>query len=909
MARPLPRRLAALALAALAACSGSSSDSTASTTVSGNAGLGANVDVFTDAYGVPHVYASSDEDGAFAMGYLHARDRMFQMDFLRRAGRGRLAEMFSPAAVEQDVAIRTVFTAPSPAPNGSYRIEDVIAAALSPGFRGVLERYADGVNRFLQDAATGANGARLSFEYQGVQAADPAHPYAITPWTVEDTLGVMRILTFQLSESLQTEINFGQVAQAALAACGATPPAQCPAYGLFVDMTRYAPAAEAYVLPPATAVRAAPAVPAAFAPALRDALAQAGELARLARSVPGRERAGSNNWVVGPSRTAGGHVLVANDPHLSLSSPPNFHLVELQTPTRQVGGVAFPGAPVVEIGHNDRIGWGDTVAYHDVTDVYWFPAGAGGLPVTPPGVTPGQVPETIPVRGGSPVTSGVLLVPGYGPAVGSAGGLVLTARWTGQEASNEMEAFFDLNAARNVDEAFTALGKFQVGAQNFVVGDVDGNIGYYPHAYVPVRRAGCFGQRLVGGQPSLVVPWAPMPGFDGSCDWTGRIADADLPQAKNPARGYLVTANNDIVGVTAANNPLAVPHYLAAAYDLGYRAKRAEQRLTEKATGYTLDDMTSAQADDYSLFAEDLVPALLAWYADPAVAAAIEAKGLGPAVGLLQAWAAAGNPQRYRTPTGLAGHAPTSAPVTDARVREAASASMLFHALVPRLARRILDDELSTVSVGGQPLSVNALGRLLDDQQAARYLSALAAYAKGGTPSVPLATGTALCDDVTTPGTVETCAQQAVAALDDTVGFLAQAGVFGTRSPADWLWGRKHRLYLSNTLANVGIHDLDVGPYANDGGLHTVDVANFSWSDDGADGYVQRSGPNVRFTAELAPGAIRWRAVIPGGQVGYPTDPHFIDQLPLWLDNAPGDQTWGRAAAEKAAVSHLVFSK
>jgi penicillin amidase len=894
-------------MALLGACAESAPSG--ATTVPLNPALSSNVDVYYDAYGIPHVYAATDEDAAYALGYVQARDRMFQMDFLRRAGRGRLSEMFGAAAVSQDVAIRTVFTSQAAAPNGSHRIEDVIAATLTPAFRTLLQRYAEGVNRFLQDAQTGANGARLSYEYAGIQASDPAHPYVITPWTVEDTLGIQRILTFQLSESLQTEINFGQVAQAAVAACGATPPQQCPAFGLFTDLTRYAPAAEAYILPPATPVRAVPSAGAAFARGMGDALARAQELAALARSVPGIAKAGSNNWVIGPSRTASGHVLVANDPHLSLSSPANFHLVEIGTPTRQVGGVAFPGAPVVEIGHNDRIGWGDTVAYYDVTDVYYFPAGPGGLPVTPPGVTPVQVAETIQVRGADPVTAGVLLVPGYGAAVGSAGGLVLTARWTGQEASNELEAFYDLNAAKSVDEAFAALAKFQVGAQNFVIGDVEGNIGYDPHAYVPVRRAGCVGNRLVGGQPQLVVPWAPMPGFDGSCDWTGRIADADLPQARNPARGYLVTANNDIVGVTAANNPLAVANYLSAGYDLGYRAQRIEQRLAAKSSGFTLDDMTSTQADNHSLFAEDLVPALLAWYADPAVAGEISAKGLGPAVGLLQAWADAANPQRYRTPTGLSGHSPTSAPAPDAKVREAASASMLFHALAPRLSRRILDDELSTLSVGGAPLSVDRISALLDGQQIAKYLSALAAYAKGGAPRIPLATGPALCDDVTTAGTVETCAQQAVAALDDAVKFLAQASVFGSTSPGDWLWGRKHRLYLSNTLAAVGVHDLDVGPYANDGGLWTVDVANFSWSDDGEDGFVQGSGPNVRTSVELAPGAIRWRAVIPGGEVGYPTDPNALDQLPLWLDNAPGDQTWGRAAAEKAAVRHVVLAK
>jgi penicillin amidase len=916
MSRPFRRRLLAAALGAvvaLAACEDTTS--APSITVGGNPALSASVDVDYDSYGVPHVHASSDDDAAYALGYVHARDRMFQMDFLRRAARGRLAEMLGPQAVPQDVTIRTLFTAQSAAPGGSRRIEDVIAATLSPALRTFLQRYADGVNRYLQDLQQGANGVLMPVEYIGIQGQDPAHPYAISPWAIEDTLAIGRILTFQLSGSLSEEINFGQIAQAAVAACGATPPAQCPAYGLFTDLTRYAPAANAFPLPPVTAQRlakpaAAPVLPGNAA----EALARASELAARLGLPTGVDRAGSNNWVVGPSRTASGHPLVANDPHLSLSSPPNFQIAQVTTPTREVAGVAFPGTPVIQIGHNGRIGWGATVAGYDVTDVYWFPAGAGGLPVTPPDVTPIQVPETIQVRGAAPVNQVVLLLPKYGPVVGTAGGLVLSARWTGQEASNELEAFYDLNAARSVDEAFAALAKFQVGAQNFVVGDVDGNIGYDPHAHVPIRKAGCFGQRVVGGQPQLVVPWAPMPGFDGSCEWTGRIPDAELPQARNPAAGFVATANTDILGLTADGNPLpapgaAYPHYLYPTRDLGYREARVQARLTEKSGGYTLDDMTSIQADVTSLFAADLVPALLAWYADPAVAADVSAKGLGPAVGVLQAWADAGNPQRYRTPTGLSGRAPTSAPASDPAVREAASASMLFHALVPRLARRILDDELAGISVGGSPLSVNRLGGLLDGQQVAKYLAALAGTARGSPPAVPLATATALCDDVTTTGTVETCAQQAVAALEDAVAFLTQATVFGSANPADWLWGRKHRIYLSSTLAAVGVHDLDVGPYANDGGLYTVDVANFSLSNDGPDGFVQSSGANVRFSVDLTPGNVRWRAVIPGGEAGYQTDPHFNDQTPLWLDNAPGDQPWGRSAAESAARRKLVLEK
>ena len=432
MARSLPRSfLAASAVVALAACADSAS--TPSTTVGGNPALSSSVDVYYDSFGVPNIYAGSDEDAAYAWGYVHARDRMFQMDFLRRLARGRLAEMLGAQALPQDVSIRTLFTAQTAAPSGSRRIEDVIAATLTPGLRAYLQRYADGVNRYLQDLEQGANGAVMPWEYLGIQANDPAHPYVISPWTIEDTLAYMRLISYQLSGTLSEEANFGQVVQGTLTACGVTPPAQCIAYGLFTDLTRYAPAAHAFPLPPAAPLRAAPSEVLAPAPGtLAEALAGASEFAARLGLPAGVDKAGSNNWVVAPSRTASGHPLLANDPHLSLSSPPNFQLVQVTTPTRQVGGVAFPGAPVVPIGHNDKLAWGATVAGYDVTDVYWFPAGAGGVPVTPPGVTPVQVPEKYQVRGAAPVDGVVLLVPGYGPAISSSGGLVFTARWAGQ---------------------------------------------------------------------------------------------------------------------------------------------------------------------------------------------------------------------------------------------------------------------------------------------------------------------------------------------------------------------------------------------------------------------------------------------------------------------------------------------
>jgi penicillin amidase len=598
---------------------------------------------------------------------------------------------------------------------------------------------------------------------------------------------------------------------------------------------------------------------------------------------------GSNNWVMRAPLAA--HAMVANDPHLPLQNPSVFYLMQVTTPTRNVGGVTFPGAPVHAIGHNDYVGWGDTVAEYDVTDVYYFPIAAGGLPSS-------KIPviETYNVRGGSPVTPNppIIVVPSYGPVVAADSGAYYTTRWTGQEPSNELLAFYQLNAAKSVDEAFEAVKTFEVGAQNFVFADVNGNIGYYPHAYVPVRKAGCF-------NPS-VVPWAPMPGYDGSCVWTGRISDLALPQSKNPAANRIVTANNDITGVLLGNNPLShgTDSYLYAFPDLGYRAARATALLSAKSSGYTLDDFTAIQADNVSLLAADIVPGLLAWF--QAQSAQVAAQGLGPAVDLLTHWSSAANARRYTTPTGLSSSNPAGASSSDAEVVAASNASMLFHALLPRLAARLLDDPLSHVEIGGNSLTTSKFLSMTGGQTVAKYLAALSLYATGGTPAVPLNT----CLQSHCP--VSEYAPAALAALEDTVTFLSSQAAFGSSLPSDWIWGRKHRVTFDSLLGSAGVDLFNYGRFANDGGLYTVDVANFSWDDAGGNGFIQHNGPNIRFSAEMiAPGNVAWRAVLPGGAPGHVQDPNYQNQIPLWLTNAPGVQPWTEADVQAAAVDRFVF--
>ncbi|HET9597992.1 MAG TPA: penicillin acylase family protein [Anaeromyxobacteraceae bacterium] len=870
-----PALVAALAL--LLACSSSSPgrfDSVPVTTrVTTVPGLSAEVNVVYDGLGVPHIYAASDGDAAYALGWAHARDRLFQMDFLRRFARGTLAEYVAgPQIVALDVQNRTLMTARTPAATGTHHVEDHISAGLSAETRTWAERYRDGVNRWLDDLRADVKAGKRSLPT--VYAGLAVGPDAITAWSVEDSIAIGRLQTLQLSLTLSDELAAGQLA--------ATLAASQPA--LFADLTRHAPIVPNTILAPAPSpgalarlTRGAPAAHPAHLAAAAGSLAGARAfLDGLPRLMERGDRAGSNNWSLSAARSATGNALVANDPHLSLAKPANFHMVHIDTPSRHVAGVAFPGTPAVVIGHNDRIAWGNTVVGYDVTDVYVEQLDAGNQSVAFNGaqVPIQQVTESHRVRqqDGSVVDQPypIALVPHHGPVLpGSldpAAHTALSVRWTGHDPTFEVQAFLDVNKARSVDEAVAAYTAFRVGAQNFNVADVEGHIAYSPHADVPVRAGGDATKLR-----TVCQPWLPLPG-DGTCEWTGKISDSDLPQAKDPAAGFIATANNDVTGALLDDDPVggdpapggANRPYLYAFTDVGLREKRIQDVLSQPRS-FALDDLTALQADTRSELGALMTPGLVALLETKRATLSAQAQA---ALDVLKGW-------QFSTPTGL----DAQGNVTPSAESQASS---IFHAFQRRFADRVL-----------RP----GLGANLDALPSEQIFKILVKLANPGAPGPALKTGTALCG--------ASCADAAAAALEDTVAFLG--GRLGL--PVNWSWGRLHQVKFTF----LGSSDLDrltgglfsVGPFPNDGGLFTVDVANFGLF---GDDFLQTAGPNVRFSAELDPAGVKWRAVIPGGQVDALGDPHENDQIPPWLANAKGDQPFAVDAVVAQGKSRVVFT-
>lgn len=448
-------------------------------------GLAAPVEVIRDEHGIPHVWAASIEDAVFAQGFLHGQDRLWQMELVRRAVQGRLAEVLGEPGLEADRFMRRV---------GLWRAALAALPQASPEERRLMEAYVAGIN-----AARAADRGALPPEFLVLR-------YEPEPWRPEDVLAVGKMMSFTLSAYSEA------VAVArAMARLG-----EERARHLFPAYPEWGES----ILPPS------PLETPPMAAALVDAFSIA---------------AASNSWVVGGDRTASGKPLLANDPHLGLQAPSLWYLVGLHAPGPDgldVVGVSIPGAPLVILGHNRAIAWGMTNAYVDDADLflerldpadptrYLVPGGSAPLEV---------VAETIAVKGREdPVVLEVRRTR-HGPVIpveGMSDTLLVAATWTALESTSPMEGILGLNRATDWDSFLSAVDALDDPHQNLVYADTAGHIGYVMGGLVPIR-----GDR----RPP---PVAPVPGWTGEWDWRGALPFEEHPRALDPPRGFVVTANN-----------------------------------------------------------------------------------------------------------------------------------------------------------------------------------------------------------------------------------------------------------------------------------------------------------------------------------------------------------------------------
>ncbi len=507
-------------------------------------GLSTPVEVLRDARGVPHIRAHSIEDAYFAQGYVTAQDRLWQMDLSRRLANGDLSEIFGARALERDIENRKL---------GFRQAAERGAAELSPDFQRLISAYANGVNAFI---TTHLN--RLPIEFVVLS-------YKPRPWSEADSLSVALNMAKMLNTSWQGDLLRERV-RARLA-----PELYADLFPQDSPLER--PVAEP-VAGPAHAVGSDAATnsqPSLLPPGLDAHQGPGSSLDPLlgALTPAGDEGAfvlGSNNWVISGTHTESGKPLLSNDPHIAHSVPSVWYMMQMEAPGLDVSGVTLPGAPSVIIGHNQRIAWGMTNTGPDVQDLYvekFNPSNPDQYLHNGQWVEAEVRHETIKVRGAGDYKLTVRTTR-HGPIISDEGGRALALCWTALQPHALQFPFLAINQARNWQEFRDAIRHFTGPEQNMVYGDVDGNIGYYAPAWVPVRRE---------GDGSV-----PEPGDSDTYDWTGYIPFDDLPHAYNPASGLIATANSRVI-------PADYPYFFTHVWAPPFRTARIFQLLESGTPG------------------------------------------------------------------------------------------------------------------------------------------------------------------------------------------------------------------------------------------------------------------------------------------------------------------------------------
>ena len=517
-------------------------------------GPGAAVEILRDRWGVPHIFARSLEDAAFAYGWAAAQDRLFQIELLRRLTQGRLAELVGKDALDLDKLHRTMDF------HGQGRR---MYLAADSRIQRLMITYAQGVNAYVEHLK-----GRLPPEFTllGVDFA---------PLASDDMTGIIGYMAFGLMDSWKIEAKFEQLA------------------------AKVGPERFARLFPDARGATT-PAYPGASLPRPELMVAAAEAMARLGLPAPG---GASNNWAVAPAKSASGHALLANDPHLQLGLPATWHEVHIVTPQLEVAGVTIPGFPFVTIGHNRDIAWGLTNLMVDSGDFFLErinPSDPGQVMHLGRWVPISERKETIRVKGGDPVTITIRSTP-HGPLVQE---LVkgqkeaLSFRWSFLNApeANELDGFFAINMAKNWQEFRAGVKRMGGVAQNFAYADRGGNIGVQAGGLVPLRKGVTTGMRYRAG-------------WDGSQEWSGYVPFERMPNSFNPRQGWLATANTSPSGRPA-------PFYLSSTFEPRDRLLRIQEVLRGK-DKLSQQDLRALQTDRVWITAREMLPRIKAAFRSP----------------------------------------------------------------------------------------------------------------------------------------------------------------------------------------------------------------------------------------------------------------------------------------------------
>ncbi len=819
-------------------------------------GLEGPVDIVRDGSGVPHVYADSLHDLMLAQGYVHAQERFFEMDVRRHATAGRLAELFGAEALDSDRTVRTL---------GWRRVAEQEVALVSPETRASLEAYADGVNAYIAPRGVTELGAQYTLlRLSGLD-------YSPEAWEPADSLAWLKAMAWDLSSNLSEEVDraLARDAVGRQRAAELFPPfpydQRRPAVsgGEVVDGV-YEPNA----VSGGTRLPTRPGWPGSA----RGALAATGRALEAAPALLGSgDGLGSNAWVVAGDHTVSGEPLLANDPHLGVSLPGVWMQVGLHCRERSddcpmnVSGFSFSGFPGVVVGHNDRIAWGLTNLAPDVADLFvervegrkWLYDGKlRDLSIRR---------ETIKVAGGDDVRievratdHGPLLsdadvelvgvaatradalaadpLTGQpatpdGPGDSATAEYAVALRWTALRPGRVADAILAVDQARDWQQFRQAVRPFGTPAQNLVYADVDGHIGYQATGRIPIRKSGNDGR-------------APVAGWKPENDWTGDFVPFDgLPQVLDPEEGFVVTANQPVIGPD-------YPFFITEDSDYGYRSERIRDLLEEQVESgdpLSVEEMTALQLDTRNPMAPTLVPLLL----EVGLPEGYYSEGQE----LLQDW-------DFMQPADSA-------------------AAAYYNAVWDNLLEIGFHDDLpASAWPDGGDRWFEVVSGLLEKPRSPWW------------------------DNRDTAGEREDLDDVLERALRDARDEMTREMA---RDPGGWEWGRLHTLELEGiaigqSQSNLATGLVNRGPWRMPGGPSIVNATGW----DAVEGYEVITGPSMRMVVDLDDlDASRWINMT--GVSGHPGSSHYTDQTDLWADGETLPWAHGPEAVDAATEEALTL--
>lgn len=762
------------------------------------------VKVLRDQYGVPHIFADNETDLLMALGYVQAQDRLWQMELVRRIATGTLSEIVGEQEIDEVLRpARTTVEADILSRVLGFKFigEEGEAKMIDRETRERLEAFCNGINAFIE-----LHRDNLPLEFRILD-------FTPEKWRPAHVISVARFTSWGISDNWDVELlRYAIIKKVGLEkAWQILPKHKDP--GPFIippDVQRFAPPQHEIKSPP-------PELP------VRDSLnLESIELLRrfyTLSAISGMkfQSPGSNNWVVSGNRTASGKPILANDPHLPHMIPSVLYLAHLKTPDFNVYGAIFPGTPFVNIGFNDRVAWGATTTFADTQDIYIEKV----APDDPESyIYMGKKEkflkrtERICVKRafGIKCRDVEVLSTRHGPVLNSAlpelknSTYLFALRWTGYEKTGEDRAFLTLAKAKNIHDFKFAMKNMGALVQNWVYADVDGNIGFSVSGLVPIRK---------NHDGTL-----PVPGWTDEYEWDGFIPGDEMPQVFNPKRGYMITANNQVVP------PDGYPYPFSYNYMTSDRAGRIEELIISKEK-LTQKDMAGIQMDDFLVRGKRFVDYFVQAYKDSSKKDPV----LEKMIRYLEEW--------------------------DFHTGVESVATTIFEELMRQVEINTLKDELGEELFDfykNCEITIASFNSILED------------------PASPL------FDDINTPE-IETRGEILLRSLDDAKRWLTR--VLGS-DPADWQWGKVHTLTFKHALGVVWplTKWFNLGPFPHPGSRETV-MAAFYFSGD--EPYRTFVGPVFRFVIDMADPGNAW-VVIDTGESGLPFSSHYNDLNPLWRE-------------------------